>query len=205
MRRRLIAVAVIFAATLALTHAAGPVTPAAPAALEAIPMQLASWIGRPAPPLAPDLAKVLAADTYVHRFYRGAPGSIEMDIAYYAQPRVGANMHSPLNCLPGTGWTMQDPRDRMVTTAAGTWDVREIAVSRGASRFAMTYWFQSRERIVGDEFAARFHLLGDALRRRPTDAGLVRVMMPSRGALDAEHATLAAFAVDLIPEIAKRF
>lgn len=201
---RLIIVAGIFVATFAMAHAAAPVLPESAPRLESIPLRLAAWVGQPAPPLAPDLAKILAADTYVHRYYRDTAGTIEMDVAYYAQPRVGANMHSPLNCLPGNGWTMENPQSRRIDTPVGAWDVREIAVSRGASRFAMTYWFQSRQRVVGDEFAARLHLLGDALRRQPTDASLVRVMMPSRGALDAEHATLATFAAQLIPEIATR-
>ena len=55
-----------------------------------------------------------------------------------------------------------------------------------------------------DEFSARFHLLGDAIKRRPTDASLVRVMMPASGSGREEQATLAEFAGRLIPEIARR-
>ena len=59
-----------------------------------------------------------------------------------------------------------------------------------------------RARGIGeDEFAARLHLLGDALRRRPTDASLVRLFMPSAGAIQAEQTTLATFAAHLIPQI----
>jgi EpsI family protein len=113
-------------------------------------------------------------------------------------------MHSPLNCLPGTGWEVASVATRPVTTLAGTWGVRELTVERGAARYALTYWFQSRNRIVPDELSARFHLLGDALWRRPTDTGLVRVMMPITGSGIEERAAVADFARRLIPEIARR-
>jgi EpsI family protein len=199
---RAAAVAIVFVATYALTQANGSVPAPPPPALDAIPLTLASWTGEAAPPLAPDVAKVLAADQYVHRYYRGPGGAIEMDVAYYAQPRVGATMHSPLNCLPGNGWKVAQVNSTAVTTSAGEWTVRNMIVERDTARFAMTYWFQSRNRIVSDELSTRFYLLADALRRRPTDAGLVRLMMPVAGsAAAAEQATLTAFAVQLIPAL----
>jgi EpsI family protein len=200
---RAAAVVVAFLATYALTHASGTVgQPPAPA-LEQIPMTLAQWNGAPAPPLDPAVAQVLAADQYVHRYYSGPQGVVEMDVAYYGQPRVGANMHSPLNCLPGNGWAINDSSYSPVSTTAGQWTVRNMTVERGPARFAMTYWFQSRNRIVSDELSSRFYLLADSLRRRPTDAGLVRLMMPAAGNAAVEHATLTAFATQLIPQLAQ--
>lgn len=192
-------VAAIFVATLGMAQAASPVAPSSSPDFNAIPFELAGLTGRSAPPLDPEVAKALAADRYVHRFYgEEATQAIEMDVAYYAQPRVGANMHSPLNCLPGTGWTMGDPQVREV----GAWTVRTVDVSRGAARFAMAYWFQGRARVESDEITARLHLLGDALRRRPTDASLVRLILPASGSPDADHAKLTAFARALIPALA---
>lgn len=195
-------VAAMFVATLGLAQAASPVAPASTPDFDAIPLQLGGLIGQAARPLDPDVAKALAADRYLHRFYRGRAGRpIEMDVAYYAQPRVGANMHSPLNCLPGTGWTMGEPRSAVV----GAWQVRTVDVSRGSARFAMAYWFQGRARVESDEIAARLHLLGDALRRQPTDASLVRLILPASGSPEADHAALTAFAGVLIPAIAATY
>jgi EpsI family protein len=195
-------VAAIFAATLALAHAATPVEPESQPNLDAIPFALGAWTGATAPPLDPQVARVLAADRYVHRFYRADRAAIEMDVAYYSQPRVGANMHSPLNCLPGNGWTMGAPVMTNVDAGGQRWQVRSVTVSRGAAHFAMAYWFQSRERVVGDEIAARVHLLGDALRRRPTDAGIVRLIAPVSGSPAFDQAALTDFAAQLIPQLA---
>jgi EpsI family protein len=201
---RAAAIVVAFLATYALTHASWRVAEPIPPALADIPMTLAAWTGEPAPPLDPAVAQVLAADQYLHRYYRGPQGVVEMDVAYYGQPRVGANMHSPLNCLPGNGWEVAEAGSTPVSAATGQWTIRNMTVQRGPARFAMTYWFQSRNRIVSGELSSRFYLLADALRRRPTDAGVVRLLMPASGNAAAEHATLAAFATQLIPELGAR-
>ena len=122
-------------------------------------------------------------------------------MSYYAQPRVGANMHSPLNCLPGNGWQIT----RMATVPLPGVDgvrVKALTVQRGERRFAMAYWFQSRDRVITGEASTRFQLLADALRRRPTDTGIVRVMAPVADGPSADVAVLA-FASRLVPELAK--
>jgi EpsI family protein len=154
----------------------------------AMPLAFDEWIGRDAPPLEPEVARVLAADQYVHRYYvatnrasrvadRGErSASVEMDIAYYARPQAGAAMHSPLNCLPGNGWEIMESRTMPVTTAEGSVQVRRLVVALKGYRVAMTYWFQNRRIIVGNEYRQRFQFLANGLQGRPSDAALVRVM-----------------------------
>lgn len=202
---RLAAIAMAFALTFAVTNAS-TMLPASPApALIGIPMQLADWSGVEAPPLAPDVANVLAADTYVHRYYSSAQGVVEADVAYYAQPRVGSNMHSPLNCLPGNGWQVSEIGTAVVPSTAGAQTVRHVVVDRGAARFAMLYWFQGRQRVTVDEIKTRVYRLTDTLTRKPTDAAVVRVLMPAQGSAQDEQAILTTFASHLLPELSARF
>jgi EpsI family protein len=196
------ALAILLSATFAVSQVARPVAAPHRVAMEGVPMNLAEWTGKSAPPLAPEDARILAADQYVHRYYAAPDGRpIEMDIAYYAQPQVGGTAHSPLNCLPGNGWTMSEPAIREIRSAAGTWTVREITVSRDGARWAMTYWFQGRQRVEANEFAARWNLLKDALSRRPADTAMVRVMTPLAIGDAGAHDALAAFSADLIPQV----
>lgn len=202
---RSVAIAILFGVTYALTHVVTAPASALPApSLESLPLQMADWHGRAAPPLDAEVADTLAASAYVRRYYEGPRGVLEMDVAYYTQPRVGTTMHSPLNCLPGTGWDVTSVATRPVTTLSGTWGVRELIAERGTSRYALTYWFQSRDRILADELSTRFHLLSESLWRRPTDTGLVRVMMPIAGAGIEERDAIADFSTRLIPELAAR-
>jgi EpsI family protein len=158
-----------------------------------LPFVFGDWAGRDAPPLEPDVARVLAADRYVHRFYglrsTNFAQRIEMDVAYYQRPQAGASMHSPLNCLPGTGWQVIESRTTQVRSGERTWDIRRLIVDRKGYRIAMAYWFQNRDGVVGNEFQQRMRLLRNGLQGRATDAALVRVMAldtdGGRRALDA--------------------
>jgi EpsI family protein len=203
-------ICVLLVALVAWTHAR-PIAHYgdAPEFMTLIPLAFDGWIGRDAPPLDPDVARVLAADQYVHRYYakRSVPpglnsGStydksrpsyerqpIEADLAYYARPQAGAAMHSPLNCLPGNGWQIIETRPLTVTAASRAWNVRRLVVDRNGHRIAMAYWFQNRGAVLGNEYEQRLRLLTNGLRGRPTDAALVRVMArdtePGRRAMEA--------------------
>jgi EpsI family protein len=206
MSLRHLVLAAAFLGTYALTHTLEPVAPAQRAAIARIPMTLSPWNGVTAPPLSAEVMKTLGADEYIRRWYRtGTDGTnrtsrvVEMDVSYYAQPRVGATMHSPLNCLPGTGWRIVRVDTRALPGQPDV-HVRLLEVQRRTRRFAMAYWFQSRDRSVADEGSTRLRLLADALQRRPTAAGLVRVMAPADGSHSADDAVLA-FAATLLPEL----
>ena len=195
-------VAALFVGTFVVSQVARPVAAPETIALATIPMTLQAWTGTEAPPLDPETAKILGADQYLHRVYT-TPGSptIETDVAYYAQPRVGATAHSPLNCLPGNGWTMSEPAVRTVGSGSNTWNVREVVVSRDTAQWSMSYWFQNRQRVDYSEFAARWHVFSDALRRRPSDTAMVRVMSPFSSDETASRSAVAAFAAMLIPQV----
>jgi EpsI family protein len=150
-----------------------------------VPLEFDGWVGREAPPLDPDVARVLAADQYMHRYYRATDHElrttdnariVEVDVAYYARPQAGATMHSPLNCLPGNGWEVMESRTVPVATPAAPVDVRRLVIAQNGYRVAMTYWFQNRGVIVGNEYRQRFQFVANGLQGRPTDAALVRVM-----------------------------
>ena len=204
MNVRMTAIAAALLLTLAASSIGTPAASLPPPVLASLPLALDGWRGEKAPDLSEDVAEVLAADEYVHRYYRGPQGILEMDISYYSQPRVGANMHSPLNCLPGNGWAVTSVNTRSIQAAGQSWPVRELMVERGSTKYALTYWFHGRQRVIADEVSARFYVLADALRRRPSDAGLVRLMTPVKGNGEAERALLASFAQRLMPELNAR-
>jgi EpsI family protein len=127
---------------------------------------------------------------------------VEIDVAYYGQRRVGASMHSPLNCLPGNGWLITDTRTLPVETPWGRADVTELTVKRNKSVFAIAYWYQHRDRILTGEAATRVTLLADSLKGLPSDVGLVRVMTPLTGRQATDRSAVGDFATLLIPQLA---
>ena len=48
--------------------------------------------------------RAIGADDYINRVYLGSTTPIELYIGYYKDQRSGDKIHSPKNCLPGSGW-----------------------------------------------------------------------------------------------------
>jgi EpsI family protein len=190
-----------FAGVFAVTHVVSARAAAIvhQPAFDDIPMRLDGWEGQPGPPLDAETARQISPDQYFHRFYVAQAGVVEMDIAYYTQRRVGASMHSPLNCLPGNGWTVSDSRELRIATPQGPVAIREMTVRRNKAIFAMAYWYQSHSRVLTGEVATRLRLLSDSLMQRPADVGLVRVMARLRTEAAPERAAVPVFSSILIP------
>src|SRR5256885_11230488 len=73
--------------------------------LSRLPATIGEWRGEEAAPLDESVVRLLAADSYVNRTYSAAGAApVGVYVAVYAGQKPGDSNHSPLNCLPGTGW-----------------------------------------------------------------------------------------------------
>jgi EpsI family protein len=101
-------------------------------------------------------------------------------VGYYATQRNGATYHSPLNCLPGSGWVMSDPARITITPSDGraSFEANRFVVANGRDRALMIYWYQGRGRAVASEYWGKIFTVIDSVRRRRSDGAMVRVMVP---------------------------
>jgi len=154
-------------------------------------MTIDRWRGHADPPLTPDVLRVLAADDYMVRTYSSGTSSAGLFVGYYASQREGDTMHSPLNCLPGSGWEpLKRQRVPIDVSAAQPIFVNQLLIQNGLDRQAVVYWYQSHGRVVASEYWGRAYLALDALRLNRTDGAIVRVVVPVRG--DDSDAAAAA-------------
>jgi EpsI family protein len=162
--------------------------------LKDFPQQLGNWnqFGTDQQLDAPTL-KVLRASDYLSRNYRRTDGRVgNIYIGYYASQRDGATYHSPLNCLPGSGWNMSDPRRITITTPGGSsFTANQYFIQSGSARLAMIYWYQGRGRAVASEYWGKVYTVLDSVRLRRSDGALVRITVPVG---DSESTALAAAA-----------
>ena len=147
--------------------------------LSAFPLRLDAWRGVEGRPIEPEIARVLRADDYVNRVYqRDADAVVGLWIAFYASQRQGDAIHSPLNCLPGTGWTPLEHTRPVLKVGGDSFPVNRYLVQKRGERQVVLYWYQGRGRVVASEYANKAFLLADAFRHRRTDGALVRVTAP---------------------------
>src|SRR3954454_7238457 len=95
--------------------------------------------------------KVLRASDYLLRDFRKSDGqTANLYVGYYSTQRTGATYHSPLNCLPGSGWVLGEPDTVEVKPADGRAPFRanSYVIEHGPDRMLMLYWYQGRGRAV---------------------------------------------------------
>lgn len=149
--------------------------------------------------------KVLRASDYLLRDFRKSDGQIaNLYVGYYATQRSGATYHSPLNCLPGSGWTLSEPGNATIALPDGSSFVaNKYVIKNGDYQSLMIYWYQGRGRNVASEYWGKIYTVFDSVRLRRSDGAMVRVTVPIRNSEeDAEKAAieLASSASNALPE-----
>ena len=142
---------------------------------------------------------VLKADDTLIRVY--ARSAVEappsLFVAFFKTQRTGKTPHSPKNCLPGAGWesSREDYVDIAVPKLAQPIRVNRYVVSKGEDRSVVLYWYQTPNRVVANEYSAKFWTVADAIRYNRTDTALVRVVVPVLG---NDEASAQQSAVDFV-------
>jgi EpsI family protein len=124
--------------------------------------------------------KVLRASDYLLRDFRKPDGQVaSLYVGYYATQRTGATYHSPLNCLPGSGWTLSEPGKATIALPDGTSFVaNKYVIQNGDYKSLMIYWYQGRGRNVASEYWGKIYTVLDSVRLRRSDGAMVRVTVP---------------------------
>jgi EpsI family protein len=139
--------------------------------------------------------KVLRASDYLLRDFRKSDQVANLYVGYYASQRTGATYHSPLNCLPGSGWTLSDPGKATIALPDGSSFVaNKYVIQNGDYKSMMIYWYQGRGRNVASEYWGKIYTVFDSVRLRRSDGAMVRVTVPIRDSEAAAEQTAVEFA-----------
>jgi EpsI family protein len=149
--------------------------------------------------------KVLRASDYLLRDFRLADGRVaNLYVGYYASQRTGATYHSPLNCLPGSGWTLSEPGKATIALPDGSSFVaNKYVIQNGDYKSMMIYWYQGRGRNVASEYWGKVYTVFDSVRLRRSDGAMVRVTVPigaSEAAAEQTAVEFASSASNVLPE-----
>lgn len=172
--------------------------------LDQLPMQIGGWHGVPYTAIdAADVA-VLGVDEFVNRLY-AQPGvaPVALYVGYYARQHEGDTIHSPLNCLPGSGWEPASRARARIAVGGRTIEVNRLTIEKGLDRQLVLYWYQAHGRVVASEYWGRAFLIYDAIRSSRTDGALVRVITPVTQGEAAGEMAATSFVQALFPELSR--
>ena len=133
---------------------------------------------------------------------------VEVYIGYHAsQVReegggAGENsIHPPAHCLPGSGWDIIDNRTVPISAPGipqQNASVKRLVIAKGNARQLVYYWYQSRGRVISEDWQKILFVGLDRALQSRTDGSLIRFTVPIVG---NDEATAESAFQDLAPRI----
>ena len=171
------------------------------------PKKIDGWIGREEF-FDEEIYNILGVDDSILISYHDSDGkNVQLYTGYYHSQREGDIIHSPKNCMPGSGWNITDTSFETLTISGAKPKrirVIKLILEKGISKQVALYWFQSRGRFISSEYWQKIYLVWDAIFKNRTDGSFVRLIAPVQNK-DVESTTgyLKLFAENLIPILAE--
>jgi EpsI family protein len=174
--------------------------------LELFPAQLGPWHGTDLV-IDQETRNILGPGEFLSRNYSASADqgpSNELFIAYFPSQRTGDTIHSPMHCLPGSGWL---PLDRsQVTLSLGghaPFPANRVLIAKGELRDVVLYWYWAHDRGVASEYWAKYYLIKDSIQMHRSDGALVRIIAPIYPGEDADAAyqRILPFAGEIVPRL----
>jgi EpsI family protein len=163
-------------------------------------------------PLDPEQLAVLGKGVFLERQYEAPPAAagannsiappMNLYIGYFPTQRTGQAIHSPQNCLPGSGYVFLSSGVTDLTDPSGKrYSVGEYLVSNGVATDEVLYWYRVHGRSVANDYKAKLYTLADSIRYARTDAALIRVITQVSPGEDRAiaHQRAVDFADQIIP------
>jgi EpsI family protein len=172
---------VLLAGTLVLIHARKQIE-VIPAhkQLDGFPSAVNGWKSQDLP-LTPDVLQTLGPGEFLFRDYTPPAQSttVNLFVAFFPSQSAGDTIHSPKNCLPGTGWSPTASEQIWVESPGkGKVAVNRYLVEQGDDQALVLYWYQAHGRVTPSEYWAKFYLVADSLKTARTDGALIRIFAP---------------------------
>jgi EpsI family protein len=170
--------------------------------LDEITRQISGWTAVQDLKVEDSTLGVLKATAYLSRTYRKGPSELNLFIAFYAQQRAGETMHSPKHCLPGAGWEIWRQDSAQIPMDGKRVQINQYSIENTGQRMLMFYWYQSKDRIIANEYLGKLLLARDTLMTGHTAGSIVRIILPDTADFRNEG---MGFAANVIPQVQRCF
>jgi EpsI family protein len=157
---------------------------------EHFPLEIGAWSCDEPETLDAKIQKNLGVTDYlICNYERHAPnGIVSIYVGYHAsQVReqgggAGENsIHPPAHCLPGSGWDIianENVNLDFPGLPQRDGSVKRLIIAKGKARQLVYYWYQSRGRVISEDWKKILFVGWDRAWRGRTDGALVRVTVP---------------------------
>jgi len=177
---------------------------------ETFPSEFGEWRCAKREKMEPKVERNLGVSDYlICNFVRQEPREVVGVYFGYHASQVreegggsGENsIHPPAHCLPGSGWDIianQDVELDIPGLPQYPATVKRMIIAKGSARQLVYYWYQSRGRVIADDWKKIVYVGLDRALRGRTDGSLTRFTIPI---IREDEARAEAAFSDLAPKI----
>lgn len=171
---------------------------------DTFPMKIGSWQGT-SERFDQKIYDLLGVEDSILATYRHSVENslVQLYVGFYQSQKEGDLIHSPKNCMPGSGWKITDSRIEQLDAgsfgAVKSVNVTKLILEKGTQKQVVLYWFQSRGRIISSEYMQKIWLVVDSIVRHRTDGSFVRLISPVTVSDDQTVDILKKFASEVFP------
>lgn len=144
---------------------------------------------------------ILGVDDSVLAHYKNSENRyVQLYIGFYRSQKEGDLIHSPKNCMPGSGWNIVNSGlEEIILKNSKKIKVIRLNLKKDSEEQIVLYWFQSRGRIISSEYWQKIWLVYDSVTKRRTDGSFVRLISPVNETREKTLETLKEFTKDIYP------
>ncbi len=148
------------------------------------------------------ILSVLKPTDYLSRSYEGSRVSrVGLYIGYHDGGKESGEIHSPKNCLPGSGWQQISAERMHLGTPPSKISLIKAVYQKGENRELFLYWFQVQDKTLSDEYSLKLAGITNSVIHGRKDAAFIRISVPFE--VDEHEAAAAGvrFIMDFYPLI----
>ena len=119
---------------------------------------------------------MLLPTDYISRSYQNATGDkVSLYIGYHDGGPESGPIHSPKQCLPGSGWNRLNAEVHSVTVDGRPLSYVSSLYQKDVQQQLFLYWFQVRGDALTNEYALKFAMAKNSMLSNRRDSSFVRI------------------------------
>lgn len=149
-----------------------------------------------------DVLKKLKPTDYMLMKYIGSDNMpVDLYIGYHNGGKESGQIHSPKNCLPGSGWFLL--REDNMSINIGSKDINFVRAlyQKGEEKEMFLYWYMVKGRTLSNEYALKLAEITNSFLYGRKEAAFIRVSVPFESDENKAFSVGTKFIKDFYPTI----
>ncbi len=144
--------------------------------LDLFPQKVADWTMTGQARFDERVLAVLLPTDYLSRSYVDSHGhNLSLYIGFHGGGPKSGPIHSPKQCLPGSGWNRLKSEVRQVKLDDESIPYVSAIYQKDVEKQLFLYWFQVRDQILTNEYALKLAMLKNSMFSNRRDSSFIRL------------------------------